>query len=111
MTGAREPEPTRPIDLGDATQPVEVRPTTGPFAPTRQPSRPIPLVSHTAANELIAAAAEADPMSSDTRADPMSTVMSAPAIRSSPPTDSAIVEPRTGASSALSGTAMTLVHP
>ena len=52
MTEARDPEPTRPIDLGDATQPVEVRPTTGPFAPTEQPSRPIPLVSHTAANEL-----------------------------------------------------------
>jgi len=105
VTEARDPEPTRPIDLGDATQPVEVHPTTGPFAPTRQPSRPIPLVSHTAANELITTAADASGEADADPADPTSGIdtlfgqdrfqeydaapppapPAAPAVRRSPP--------------------------
>lgn len=54
MTEREEPEPTAPVDLGDATQPVGVTDETGPFARTAPPSRPVPLVSSTAANMLLA---------------------------------------------------------
>jgi len=50
-----DPEATQPVDLGEATQPVETTGTpTGPFARTTPPSRPIDLVSSTAANMLLA---------------------------------------------------------
>lgn len=54
MTDREEPPPTEPIDAGDATQPVEVTARSGPFARTTPPSRPVPLVSPTAANMLLA---------------------------------------------------------
>lgn len=54
MTTGEEPPPTEPVDVGDATQPVELNAETGPFARTTPPSRPVPLVSPTAANMLLA---------------------------------------------------------
>jgi len=62
VTGGREPddrpddgEATQPVDLGESTQPVDVGGApTGPFARTTPPSRPIDLVSSTAANMLLA---------------------------------------------------------
>ena len=62
MTQGREPDgpshdadATQPVDLGESTQPVDVGGApTGPFARTTPPSRPIDLVSSTAANMLLA---------------------------------------------------------
>ena len=48
-------ESTQPVDFGESTQPVDVGgPPTGAFARTTPPSRPIDLVSSTAANMLLA---------------------------------------------------------
>ncbi len=66
MTRGRDPEEsaaasaraesssTRAMDLGDPTQPVDVADAPAPFARTTPPSRPIDLVSSTAANMLLA---------------------------------------------------------
>lgn len=59
MTDREEPPPTEPIGTdpvgaGDATQPVDVTAQTGPFARSTPPSRPVRLVSPTAANMLLA---------------------------------------------------------